>query len=97
MKVAVLATAAVLLGTIGAQAQVQRFNEDYNLGHESGPPVLGGNGATSGPNAKNVATSPMPGSLEISERPRDALIAPLPEQPIVVPRPAPKPQARAQR
>jgi hypothetical protein len=47
---------------------------------ESGPAVVGGSGATSGPNYKNQAIMPMPGlrqSEELSELPRDATL-PLP-------------------
>jgi hypothetical protein len=48
---------------------------------ESGPAVVGGSGATSGPNSKNQAIMPMPGlrqDEELSELPRDATL-PLPE------------------
>ena len=47
---------------------------------ESGPAVVGGTGATMGPNSKNQAIMPMPGlrqSEELSELPRDATL-PLP-------------------
>lgn len=47
---------------------------------ESGPAVVGGSGATLGPNSKNQAVMPMPGlqqSEELSELPRDATL-PLP-------------------
>lgn len=55
---------------------------------ESGPAVVGGSGATVGPNSKNQAVMPMPGlrqNEEQSELPRDATLA-LPEV-----RPAPGP------
>jgi hypothetical protein len=48
---------------------------------ESGPAVVGGTGATMGPNSKNQAVMPMPGLRqfeELSELPRDATL-PLPE------------------
>jgi hypothetical protein len=48
---------------------------------ESGPAVVGGSGATMGPNSKNQAIMPMPGlrqDEELSELPRDATL-PLPE------------------
>jgi hypothetical protein len=48
---------------------------------ESGPAVVGGSGATLGPNSKNQAVMPMPGlrqNEELSELPRDATL-PLPE------------------
>ena len=61
-----------------AQAQPQRFNSDFSTMQESGPPVAGGNGATVGPNWKNQAILPMPGSTEISEVPR----YPITEEPI---------------
>jgi hypothetical protein len=47
---------------------------------ESGPAVVGGSGATLGPNSKNQAIMPMPGlrqDEELSERPRGATL-PLP-------------------
>jgi len=56
-----------------AQAQPQRFNSDFSTMQESGPPVAGGHGATAGPNWKNQAILPMPGSTEISEVPRSPL------------------------
>jgi hypothetical protein len=45
---------------------------------ESGPAVVGGTGATAGPNSKNQAISPMPGlrEEELSERPPDAALLP---------------------
>ena len=69
MKVAL--SALVVLAVVGgtASAQPQSFNSDFSTMQESGPPVAGGNGTTVGPNWKNQATSPMPGS-EISELPR---------------------------
>ena len=48
---------------------------------ESGPAVVGGTGATMGPNSKNQAIMPMPGlrqTEELSELPRDATL-PVPE------------------
>jgi len=60
----------VLVAAGAAQAQPQRFNSDFSTMQESGPPVAGGNGATAGPNWKNQAILPMPGSTEISEVPR---------------------------
>jgi hypothetical protein len=62
-----------------AQAQPQRFNSDFSAMQESGPPVAGGNGATAGPNWKNQAIVPMPGSTEISQVP----LYPMAEEPIV--------------
>ena len=78
-----------------AQAQPQRFNSDFSTMQDSGPPVVGGNGATAGPNWKNQAILPMPGSTEISEVPR----YPLTEEPLVTkPRVPPirQPPRRAQ-
>ena len=42
---------------------------------ESGPAVVGGTGATTGPNFKNQAIAPIPGQeQELSERPPDKMI-----------------------
>ena len=65
---------------------------------ESGPAVVGGTGATMGPNSKNQAIMPMPGlrqSEELSELPRDATL-PLPYvRPVPgPPRATPPPSAR---
>jgi hypothetical protein len=60
---------------------------------ESGPAVVGGSGATSGPNSKNQAVMPMPGlrqDEELSELPRNATL-PLPD---VRPIPGPPPATR---
>lgn len=71
----------LVLATTGgaAQAQPQRFNSDFSTMQESGPPVAGGHGATAGPNWKNQAILPMPGSTELSEVPR----SPITNQPLV--------------
>lgn len=82
MKVA-LPVLLVLVAASAAHAQPQRFNADFSTMQESGPPVAGGHGATAGPNWKNQAILPMPGSTEISEVPR----YPLAEEPLVT-RPA---------
>lgn len=61
---------------------------------ESGPAMVGGTGATVGPNSKNQAVMPMPGMRqdeELSELPRDATL-PLPE---VRPMPGPPRATRA--
>jgi hypothetical protein len=53
---------------------------------ESGPAIVGGTGATAGPNSKNQAVMPMPGvqqDEQLSELPRDAVLTP----PIVRPLP----------
>jgi hypothetical protein len=65
---------------------------------ESGPAVVGGSGATLGPNSKNQAVMPMPGlrqDEELSELPRNAIL-PLPEvRPITgPPRATPTPSSR---
>jgi hypothetical protein len=55
---------------------------------ESGPAIVGGTGATAGPNSKNQAVMPMPGMVEdeqLSEQPRDSILTP----PIVHPVPGP--------
>jgi len=93
MKVALCALLIVAVGGGVAYAQPQRFNSDLSTMQESGPPVAGGNGTTVGPNWKNQATSPMPGSQEISELPR----YPITEELIwLKPMPTRKPPPRAQ-
>ena len=94
MKVAL--SALVVLAVVGgtAYAQPQRFNSDFSTMQESGPPVAGGNGTTIGPNWKNQATSPMPGS-EISELPRYPIFdAPLVARPMAPPPKKPPPRAQ---
>ena len=75
-----------------AHAQPQRNNSDFSTMQESGPPVVGGNGATAGPNWKNQAILPMPGSTEISEVPRYSIT----DEPLVT-RPAAPPARQAPR
>ncbi len=87
MKVALTVLLAVTAFGAAAHAQPQRFNSDFSTMQESGPPVAGGNGMTVGPNWKNQATSPMPGSQEISELPR----YPITDEPLVVRPMAPQP------
>jgi hypothetical protein len=90
MKAVLIATIALAIGAgaapITTNAQVQRFNEDFSGNQESGPPVVPGGGATAGPNSKNQATVPIPGTEQLSEKPKEATL-PLPETPIVLPRP----------
>ena len=93
MKVALSALLVVAIGGGTAYAQVQRSNSDFSTMQESGPPVTGGNGTTVGPNWKNQATSPMPGS-EVSELPRNRDIV-LPDAPITI-KPQPAPPAKKQ-
>lgn len=78
MKVA-LPVLLILVAASAAQAQPQRFNSDFSTMQESGPPVAGGHGATAGPNWKNQAILPMPGSTEISEAPR----YPITDEPLI--------------
>ena len=95
MKVAM--SALLVLAIVGgtAYAQPQRFNSDFGAMQESGPPVAGGNGTTVGPNWKNQATSPMPGS-EISELPRYPIFdSPITLKPVAPP-PKKPPPPRAQ-
>ena len=75
-----------------AHAQPQRFNSDFSTMQESGPPVVGGTGATAAPNWKNQAILPMPGSTEISEMPRYSI----PDEPLST-RPAAPPIRQAPR
>ncbi|MFN4016984.1 MAG: hypothetical protein ACK4JB_16730 [Reyranella sp.] len=88
MKTALSVLLILAAAGSAAHAQPQRFNSDFSTMQESGPPVAGGNGATAGPNWKNQATLPMPGSTEISELPR----YPIMQEPLV-----PKPAAPAPR
>lgn len=92
MKSALPVLCIVTVASAAAQAQPQRFNSDFSTMQESGPPVAGGNGATAGPNWKNQAILPMPGSTEIGEAPR----YPMTEEP-VGPKPASPPVRQAPR
>lgn len=97
MKVA-LPVLLILVAASAAQAQPQRFNSDFSTMQESGPPVAGGHGATAGPNWKNQAILPMPGSTEISEVPRNRefplLDTPIPARPAAPPATVPPARAR---
>lgn len=83
--VAFVAALPVLVGasTVQAQRIGAESAKDASQMPESGPAVVGGTGATAGPNSKNQAVSPMPGlrEEELSERPADAAVLPLPEIP----------------
>jgi hypothetical protein len=83
MKMAVLAALPILLSAAVVHAQRSGTGNPVDVGKvpESGPAVVGGTGATAGPNSKNQALSPMPGlrDEELSERPPDAALRPLPE------------------
>jgi hypothetical protein len=83
MKMAVLAALPILLGSVVAQAQRPGTGNPVDVGKipESGPAVVGGTGATAGPNSKNQALSPMPGlrDEELSQKPPDSALLPLPE------------------
>jgi len=83
MKMAVLAALPILLSAAVAQAQRPGTGNPVDVGKipESGPAVVGGTGATAGPNSKNQALSPMPGlrDEELSEKPPDSALRPLPE------------------
>lgn len=62
-------------------AQGPRDAIDASKMSESGPAVVGGTGATIGPNSKNQAVMPMPGlrqDEELSELPRDSAL-PVPD------------------
>jgi len=80
------------------QAQGPRDAIDASKMPESGPAVVGGTGATLGPNSKNQAILPMPGlrqDEELSELPRDATL-PVPDvRPVPGPLPGPPPATRA--
>jgi hypothetical protein len=85
-----LAALPALLWAASATAQrPPRENIDASKMPEAGPLVTGGNGATAGPNSRNQAVSPMPGSADeqLSERPADIGV-PLPNSSSnVMPRP----------
>ena len=72
MRLTLLATLPALLWAASAIAQrPAQENIEASKMLESGPLVTGGNGATTGPNSRNQAVSPMPGSTDeqLSERP----------------------------
>lgn len=73
-----LAAALFLPGVSVGQAQRPEAGSaiDASKMPESGPTVMGGSGATAGPNSKNQAISPMPGlgEQELSERPAETTI-----------------------
>ena len=83
MKMAVLAALPILLSAAVVHAQRPGTGNPVDVGKlpESGPAVVGGTGATAGPNSKNQAISPMPGlrDEELSEKPPDSALRPLPE------------------
>jgi hypothetical protein len=75
-----LAALIALLWAVSATAQrPPQENIDASRMPEAGPLVTGGSGATTGPNSRNQAVSPMPGATDeqLSERPVD-LSVPLP-------------------
>lgn len=76
-----------------ANAQGPNQAIDASKMPESGPAVVGGTGATVGPNSKNQAVMPMPGLREdeLSELPRNVT----PPAPEVRPVPGPLPPMRA--
>ena len=66
---------ALCVPVLKAQGPSQAI--DASKMSESGPAVVGGTGATMGPNSKNQAIMPMPGlrqTEELSELPRDAAL-----------------------
>lgn len=66
MKPLLLVVPVVLLSALSA-AQAQPLpsqNIETSKLPDAGPLVTGGNGATVGPNARNQAISPMPGSTD---------------------------------
>lgn len=70
---------ALCVPVLNAQGPSQAI--DASKMPESGPAIVGGGGATLGPNSKNQAVMPMPGvrrDEELSALPRDAML-PLPE------------------
>lgn len=97
MRLVLLAALPALLCTAPTTAQrMPQENIDASKMLDAGPLVTGGNGATAGPNSRNQAVSPMPGSTDeqLSERPVD-LSVPLPSPPRnTAPRPANPTQPR---
>jgi hypothetical protein len=88
LLVAVLATLPLTLCVPVLHAQGPAQVIDASKMPESGPAVVGGTGATTGPNSKNQAVMPMPGvqqDEQLSELPRDAV----PTPPDVRPLPGP--------
>jgi hypothetical protein len=80
VRLLLLAALSALFWTAPATAQrPPQENMDASKMPEAGPLVTGGSGATTGPNARNQAVSPMPGATDeqLSERPVD-LSVPLP-------------------
>jgi hypothetical protein len=73
-----IAVSPVVLGVRGVHAQPAGGESliDASKMPESGPAVVGGTGQTTGPNSKNQAITPMPGTREeeLSERPSDTVI-----------------------
>src|SRR5262249_37067666 len=72
VRLTLLAALPTILWAVSATAQrPPQENIDASKMLESGPLVMGGNGATAGPNSRNQAVSPMPGSTDeqLSERP----------------------------
>jgi hypothetical protein len=79
--VALLSTLPLALCVPVLQAQGPAQAIDASKMPESGPAVVGGTGATAGPNSKNQAVMPMPGirqDEQLSELPREATL-PVPE------------------
>ena len=91
MRLLLLVALPALLWVAPATAQrPPQENIDASKLPEAGPLVTGGNGATAGPNSRNQALSPMPGTTDeqLSERP-GSLSVPLPIFPSnAAPRPA---------
>lgn len=81
MKLPLIATLPLLLLWAGPSSGQRSSNNNIEASkmHEAGPLVTGGTGTTAGPNSRNQAVSPMPGTTEeeLSERP-PILSLPLP-------------------
>jgi len=92
VRATLLAVLPVMLWAATAQAQrPPQENIDASKMPEAGPLVTGGSGATTGPNWRNQAVSPMPGATDeqLSERPVD-LSVPLPSSPPAARQPNPR-------
>ena len=89
---ALLVAASVMPAPVvqGQHKTIGNPNDITNL-PESGPAVVPGGGATTGPNFRNLATNPLPGSREELDqaRPNEAQLPPPEVRPVPGPPPSP--------
>jgi hypothetical protein len=80
---------ALCVPVLQAQGPVPHAAKDASQMQESGPTVVGGTGATVGPNFKNQAVAPIPGvGQQLSEQPPVRMNTPPDVRPITGPPPA---------